>query len=89
MPTVVNDIHSQLNQTFVSRIVTPQSETQLQAEIVRARDEGRSVSVAGGRHSMGGQQFLSGGILIDMSSMHRILNLDVDLGLVEVEAGIQ
>ncbi len=89
MPTVVNDIHSQLNQTSVSRIVTPQSEAQLQAEIVRARDEGRSVSVAGGRHSMGGQQFLSGGVLVDMSSMNRILNLDADLGMVEVEAGIQ
>ena len=89
MPTVVNDIHSQLNQTSVSRIVTPQSETQLQAEIFRARDEGRSVSVAGGRHSMGGQQFLGGGVLVDMSSMNRILSLDANLGLVEVEAGIQ
>jgi FAD/FMN-containing dehydrogenase len=89
MPTIVNDIHSQLNQTSVSRVVTPQSEDQLRAEIVLARDEGRSVSVAGGRHSMGGQQFLSNGTLIDMSSMNRILNLDADLGLVEVEAGIQ
>ena len=89
MPTVVNDIHSQLNQTSVSRIVTPQSETQLQAEIFRAREEGLSLSVAGGHHSMGGQQFLAGGVLVDMSSMNRILSLDANLGLVEVEAGIQ
>src|SRR5262245_24135772 len=53
----VNDVQSQLNRTHVSRIVKPRSLDDIQAALRLAQSENRSVSVAGGRHSMGGQQF--------------------------------
>jgi len=86
---IVNDIHSQLNATRVSRIVRPLSPSDLRATILTANSEGKSISIAGGRHSMGGQQFGTGTMLVDMTGMNRVLNMDSDRGIVEVEAGIE
>lgn len=86
---VVNDIHSQLNATTVSRIIKPLTTSDLRQTILTARAERRSISVAGGRHSMGGQQFGTGTIFVDMTGMNRVINLDSDKGIVEVEAGIE
>ena len=36
---------------------------------------------------MGGQQFLQGGMALDMRGMNRILDFDQDAGLITVEAG--
>ena len=64
MPGIdVNDIHSQLNPTSVDRIVPVDSLEAIQAAIAAAQDERKSISIAGGRHAMGGQQFGSGTIL--------------------------
>jgi FAD/FMN-containing dehydrogenase len=86
---VVNDIHSQLNATRVSRILNPSSAQELRAAILDARRSGRSISISAGRHSMGGQQFGTATALLDMRSMNRVLGLDAERGLVEVEAGIE
>jgi len=86
---IVNDIHSQLNSTRVNRIIRPLSANDLRATILTARAEGKAVSIAGGRHSMGGQQFGTGTILLDMTGMNRVLNLDSERGIVDVEAGIE
>lgn len=86
---VVNDIHSQLNSTRVYRVVQPESIEALQALIREARVEGRMVSVAGGMHAMGGQQFGQDTVLVDMARMNRVLKLDTERREVEVEAGIQ
>ena len=85
---IVNDIHSQLNETAMRRVVRPGSASELQRAVVAVRDEGGSLSVAGGRHAMGGQQFLDGGVLLDAHGLDRILGLDAERGLVRVEAGI-
>lgn len=85
----VNDVHSQLNETRVGGIVEPDSVCALQALMRRARDEGRAVSVAGGRHAMGGQQFAGGALLVDMRRMNRVLSFDPSAYEIEVEAGIQ
>ena len=85
----VNDIHSQLNPTEVDSIVTVESEADLREAIADARRRGKPVSIAGGRHSMGGQQFAVGGVLLDTRSMRRILKLDAERGIVEIEAGIE
>src|SRR5262245_15129386 len=61
---VVNDIHSQLNATRVRRIIRPESSQDLRRTILSARAERTSISVAGGRHSMGTQQFGTGTTLI-------------------------
>lgn len=38
---------------------------------------------------MGGQQFGAGTVLLDMTSLRRVLRFEPDRGQVEVEAGIQ
>jgi FAD/FMN-containing dehydrogenase len=86
---VVNDVHSKLNPTVVHDIVSVDSTAAVQAAIQRARAEHLSASIAGGRHAMGGQQFGSGTLNIDTRGMNRVLHLDADRGVVEVEAGIQ
>jgi FAD/FMN-containing dehydrogenase len=86
---VVNDIHSQLNTTRVDRVVTPKSVAEIQAIVRQAKKERKSVSISGGRHAMGGQQFGKGTIHLDMSAFNRVVHFDRERGLIEVEAGIQ
>jgi FAD/FMN-containing dehydrogenase len=84
---LVNDIHSQLNETRVDRILTPKSVSDIQAAVRMAKAIHKPVSVAGGRHAMGGQQFGTGTVLLDMRQMGRVLELDVEQGKLEVQAG--
>jgi FAD/FMN-containing dehydrogenase len=85
----VNDIQSQLNLTRVNRIVTLQSVEAVQATLRDAQQEGRAVSIAGGRHAMGGQQFGRDTILLDMKQFNRVVSFDKKQGLIEVEGGIE
>jgi len=85
---VVNDIHSQLNQTTVSRVVEIESVQALRQVVRSAAATGQQISIAGGRHAMGGQQFGRGTVLLDMRRLSRVLELDAERGLVVVEAGI-
>ena len=87
--TVVNDIHSQLNRTRVDAIVKPQTVDEVRRAIALARARGASVSVAGGRHAMGGQQFGEASCLVDMRALNRVLAFDADRGHVIVEGGIE
>ncbi|MEK6287760.1 MAG: FAD-binding oxidoreductase [Acidobacteriota bacterium] len=86
---LVNDIHSQLNATRVNRIIKPRSSNDLRATLLTAKSEGKAISIAAGRHAMGAQQFGAGTILVDMTGMNRVLNLDSEKGIVEVEAGTE
>lgn len=86
---LVNDVHSQLNETRVAAVAAVESEAALRRAIQSARREGKAVAVAGGRHAMGGQQFASGAVLIDTRPMQRHLRLDAERGIVEADAGIQ
>src|SRR5579864_7477275 len=86
--TVVNDIHSQLNGTSVARIVRPSTLTEIQNVVRAARTAHQALSIAGGRHAMGGQQFGTGTVLVDMRAMTRLLNFDRDAGTLEAEAGV-
>ena len=85
----VNDIHSQLNHTVVDRIARPPSVDELRATVRAAREARKAVSVAGGRHAMGGQQFGTGTVLVDTRGLDRVLGFDAERGVVDVEAGIQ
>jgi FAD/FMN-containing dehydrogenase len=81
----VNDIHSQLNRTWVAAVRKPAS-----IEELRTALQGRgAVCIAGGRHAMGGQQFASNTTLLDMNGLTRVLGLDRERGIIDVEAGIQ
>ncbi|MFL5328727.1 MAG: FAD-binding oxidoreductase [Gemmataceae bacterium] len=85
----VNDVQSQLNLTRVNRVATPTSLDDIQAAIQSAQRENRAVSVAGGRHAMGGQQFGADTLLLDMTRFNRMVRFDKEKGLVEVEGGIE
>jgi FAD/FMN-containing dehydrogenase len=85
----VNDMQTELNLTRVNRLIGVRSDDDIIAEVRLARDSGHCVSIAGGRHAAGGQQFGAGTFLLDTTSMHRPINLDSDSGKLEVEAGIE
>jgi len=88
-PAEVNDIHSGLNATRVNRIETITSTDQLANVLTKARQAGKNISIAGGRHAMGGQQFGVDTVLLDTVKMNRVLHFDASKGLIEVEAGIE
>lgn len=86
---LLNDVHSGLNPTTVRDVLSVRSSGDIQRVIERAARDRTAISVAGGRHAMGGQQFGTGTLHLDMRSFNRVLNFDPRSGLIEVEAGIQ
>jgi FAD/FMN-containing dehydrogenase len=85
---LVNDIHSQLNPTRVREIVNISSVSDLQRALRRAAASRTAVSIAGGRHAMGAQQFADGSLLLDTTRLNRVRSFDRARGVVDVEAGI-
>ena len=85
---IVNDVHSQLNPTRVSQIIPASSLAELKNVVKTAIADQSKISLCGGRHAAGAQQFGTDTTLIDMSSMNRVLNFDQKAGLLEVESGI-
>jgi len=83
----LNDVHARLNPTVPALQRRPASLEALRAALLQARRRGLGVSIAGGRHAMGGQQFLQGGLALDMRGMNRILGFDQERGQITVEAG--
>ncbi len=88
-PVVLNDVHSQLNPTRVSKLVRPTDLDSLKSAMRGAIDRGQQVSVAGGRHAMGGQQFGADTLNLDLRGMNRVLRFDPVDGIIEVESGIE
>src|SRR6202023_3129140 len=73
----------------VLQVLQPRSLEDVQSIIRKARKDRTTISVAGGRHAMGGQQFGTATLLIDIRGLSRILHLDRERGIIEVEAGIE
>jgi len=88
MPRWVNDTHSALNRTRVSRVLEPRNTAEVAAAVAQAHRRGEPLAIAGGRHAMGGQQFLSGGTLLDTRRLNGVRWFDRGEALLEVEAGI-
>jgi hypothetical protein len=65
-PVLLNDVHSKLNPTAVAEVVPVDSLATLRQALRQAERGGRAVSVAGGRHAMGGQQLAAGSLHLDM-----------------------
>ena len=84
----LNDVHSRLNATVVRQLAQPTTTAELSQLLARARREGLAVSISGGKHAMGGQQFARDALHIDMSKFARVIRLDRERGIVTVEAGI-
>src|SRR6185369_16754208 len=75
-PVLVNDVHTQLNPTLVRSVTPVHSLTGLRGVIRRAHHDGRPVSIAGGRHAAGGQQFATDVELMDTRQLRRVLDFD-------------
>lgn len=84
---IVTDVHSQLNSVFHRDIHQITNKTELEELLNQARRDKKIVSLAGRKHSMGGQQFVHDGILVDLSTFNKIIEMDHLHGLVKVEPG--
>ncbi len=86
---LLNDLHSQLNPTHVDSVVSVTSVRDVQEVVRRAAARGKAVSIFGGRHAMGAQQFATDGIAIDTRALNAIGDLDTTTGRIVVQAGVQ
>lgn len=86
---LLNDVHSQLNLTAVAELHRPGTLEEIVNLVRRARAEGLRISVSGGRHAMGGQQFATGALHLDMSGLDRVLDRDPVRGHLHIEAGAE
>lgn len=84
----LNDVHSRLNPTR-AQVLRPDSIDAARAEVRACARAGQALIAAGARHAMGGQQFLSGGRVLDTSALCGVLAFDDARGLLTVEAGIR
>lgn len=82
---LVNDV-SKLHPTVVYGIVRPETVTEVVGALSYARRRGLKVSIAGARHSMGGQAMQAGSLHLDMTALDA-MSLDERGGLLTVEAG--
>lgn len=86
---LLNDLHSQLNPTRVDSVVSVTSVPDVQQVVLRAAQRGKVLSIFGGRHAMGAQQFATDGIAIDTRALNAIGDLDAESGRIVVQAGVQ
>ena len=84
-----NDIHSELNSTRMREIVRVTNQGELSSLIRKARRSGSKISLAGSRHAMGGQQFGTDTINLDMRGLTTIGELDRARGIIEVGSGVE
>ena len=85
-PDVVNDV-GRLNRTVVREVIHAQSEAEIRNAILRAGASGMNVTIAGKRHSMGGQTLYPESIAIDMLPFNRIISLDETNKILTVQSG--
>lgn len=81
----INDA-SCLSRTAITGIIAVRSEADVAAALAYARARGLSVSAAGVKHSMGGQAFRQGGIVLDMRGLDTI-RIDPDNSTITVGSG--
>ncbi|MBT5365089.1 MAG: FAD-binding oxidoreductase [Phycisphaerae bacterium] len=86
---LVNDAHAAMNATWVREIQKPETAEALQKNVRDAVLKNMNVSISGGRHALGQQQFATDSMLIDTTSLHTVIGLDSNNGIVKVEAGIR
>jgi decaprenylphospho-beta-D-ribofuranose 2-oxidase len=85
-PDVVNDV-ARLNRTVVREVIHAQSEDEIRNAVLRAGASGMKVTIAGKRHSMGGQTLYPDSIAIDMVPFNRIISLDETNKILTVQSG--
>ncbi|PYY26621.1 FAD-binding oxidoreductase [Paenibacillus illinoisensis] len=85
-PYLITD-YSRLHPVKVERVVQGHQEQQLVELLKDARENHLTVSIAGQRHSQGGHTYYRDGIIIDMTSYNRILDIQPEAKRITVQAG--
>lgn len=80
------DDASRLNKTRVAAIVKPKTVEDIQDALEYARKNNLKVSMAGARHSMGGQAFFRDALVLDMTEFDAV-SLDKARRVVRVQSG--
>ena len=79
---------SHLNKTAIYGLVHVSTEADVRSALQFARDHNLKISCAGQQHSMGGQTFTHGGLILDFRDFNRI-QLDEQLKTVNVQSGVR
>lgn len=82
----INDI-SCLNKTRVYDVISVKSVDDIQGALAVAREKNLHISLAGVRHSMGGQAFFTDSLVLDMSGYNKIIALDETHKILTVQSG--
>ena len=77
---------SHLNKTEIYGVVHVTSEEDIRSALQYARDNHLKVTCAGQQHSMGGQTFTRGGLVLDLRDFNRI-DLDKERKRINVQSG--
>lgn len=73
--------------TKIERIEQANSVEQLQKIVQQANENGQKISIAGRQHSQGGHTYYKDGIVIDMKTFNKVLEINEENKTVRVEAG--
>jgi FAD/FMN-containing dehydrogenase len=79
---------SHLNKTAIYGVVSVSNEDDARMALRFARESKLKISCAGQQHSMGGQTFTHGGLVLDFRNFNRI-SLDKEHKLVNVQSGVR
>ncbi len=85
-PHVASDV-ARLAPARVAAVDDIRSVGQLQGILRDAKRRGLKVSIAGSRHSQGGQTYAAGGVVLNMRGFNRVLAIDPAAKTVTVESG--
>lgn len=88
-PHLLNDVHSRLNPAPVAQVLRPPTIAAARRMVRDCARDDLPLAPMGARHAMGGQQFLSGGHVLDTSALDRVTGFDPQRGTITVEAGIR
>lgn len=72
----------------VQKVVYPITIEEIQKIIKKAKINGQQISIAGARHSQGGQSNASNSINIDIKKFNKLVSLDTKNKLVKVQSGM-
>lgn len=85
-PYLVTD-YSRLHPVKVERTVQGKAEEQLVQLIQEAKKQGKTISIAGQRHSQGGHTYYKDGIVVDMTAYNKVLSVNAQDKQIIVQAG--
>ncbi len=71
----------------MERVVAPTGEAELSDAVRQAAADGLKISLRGSGHSAGGHSLCEGGVMIDMRSMNRLLDVDAQARTATVQCG--